>query len=269
MKKIFIPAMLLLLCSCETEIQLDYKPISPLYVIEGGVSNEGSEVIITKTTDMDNPLPENGKKVQSVILSSENGMEEALKFGSDGFYRSTSFIGKPGETYTLTVIIDNQTYLSSSTMPEYTEIVSTHMVWEETMGNDMLHLIVEVEDKGADINYYYYRLLRNGKLFKWNVVRDLDPNNNTLHLDISCMNRDKAEKNDPEDYDSILYEGDEMTIEVRAIDMKAYDYLFSAKLSSQNHSNPVYDFDQEVLGYFSAYTTTSKSFMFLYSDIEE
>lgn len=269
MKYLYCILALCLLSSCEEEIQLDYRPIDPLYVIEGHVCNDGSGVVITGTRDIDDPVLKDGIEVQSVTLSSDNGIKETLVYGKDGIYSSRSFVGKPGETYTLTVVIDGESVISSSTMPGYTEIISTRMRWEETMGNDMLHLIVEVSDKADDINYYYYRILRNGKLFKWNVVRDLDSSNSTIQFDISCMSRDKAEKNDPDDYDSILFEGDDITIEVRAIDMKTYDYLFSAKLSGQNHSNPIYNFNGEVLGYFSAYTTTSKSFVFHYSDIED
>ena len=269
MKSLHYTAALFLLCSCTEEIQLDYRPIDPLYVIEGHISNDGSEVMITRTRNIDDPVLKDGIEVQSVTLSSDNGVRETLEYGKDGIYRSRSFVGLPDEKYTLTVIIDGESFISSSTMPGYTEIVSTRLQWEEMMGNDMLHLIVDVSDKADDINYYYYRILRNGKLFKWNVMRDLDSSSNTVQFDISCMNRDKAEKNDPEDYDSILFEGDDITIEVRAIDMKAYDYLFSAKLSGQNHSNPVYDFDGEVLGYFSAYSSTSKSFVFHDSDIED
>ena len=269
MKYLYYIAALCLLCSCEEEIQLDYRSIDPLYVIEGRISNEGSEVVITETRDIDDPELKDGIEVQSVMLSSDTGIKETLVYGKDGIYRSHSFVGTPDETYTLTVVIDGECYISSSTMPRFTEIVSTCMRWKEMMGNDMLHLIVDVSDKADDINYYYYRILRNGKLFKWNVVRDLDSSNNTIQFDISCMSRDKAEKNAPDDYDSILFEGDDITIEVRAIDMKTYDYLFSAKLSGQNHSNPIYDFDGEVLGYFSAYTTASKTFIFHYSDIED
>ncbi len=269
MKYLYYIVALCLLCSCEEEIQLDYRPIEPIYVIEGHVSNEGSEVVITGTRDIEDPVLKTGIKVQSVVMSSDNGIKETLTYGEEGIYRSLSFVVIPDETYTLTVVIDGESYTSSSTMPGFTEIVSTSMRWEEMMGNDMLHLIVDVSDKADNVNYYYYRILRNGKLFKWNVVRDLDSSNNTMQFDISCMSRDKAEKNDPDDYDSILFEGDDITVEVRAIDMKAYDYLFSAKLSGQNHSNPVYDFNGEVLGYFSAYTSTSKSFVFHYSDIED
>lgn len=194
MKYLYYIIALCLLCSCEEEIQLDYRPIDPLYVIEGHVSNEGSEVVITDTRDIDDPALKTGIEVQSVVLSSDNGIKETLTYGEDGIYRSLSFVGIPDETYTLTVVIDGESYVSSSTMPGFTEIVSTSMRWEEMMGNDMLHLIVDVSDKADDINYYYYRILRNGKLFKWNVVRDLDSSNNTMQFDISCMSRDKAEK---------------------------------------------------------------------------
>ena len=35
------------------------------------------------------------------------------------------------------------------------------------------------------------------------------------------------------------------------------------------YTSRIYDFDGEVLGYFSAYSSTSKSFIFHYSDIED
>lgn len=194
MKYLYYIVALCLLCSCEEEIQLDYRPIEPIYVIEGHVSNEGSEVVITGTRDIEDPVLKTGIEVQSVVLSSDNGIKETLTYGEDGIYRSLSFVGIPDETYTLTVVIDGESYTSSSTMPGFTEIVSTSMRWEEMMGNDMLHLIVDVSDKADNVNYYYYRILRNGKLFKWNVVRDLDSSNNTMQFDISCMSRDKAEK---------------------------------------------------------------------------
>ena len=197
MKSLHYIAALFLLCSCTEEIQFDYRPIDPPYVIEGHVSNEGSEVVITGTRDIDDAVLKTGVEVQSVVLSSDNGTKEMLTYREDCTYRSLSFIGIPGQTYTLTVIIDGESFTSSSTMPGITEIVSTRMRWEEMMGNDMLHLIVDVCDKADDINYYYYRILRNGKLFKWNVMRDLDSSNHCVQFDISCMNRDKAEKNDP------------------------------------------------------------------------
>lgn len=66
----------------------------------------------------------------------------------------------------------------------------------------------------------------------------------------------------------LIFENDDITVEVRAIDLQTYDYLFSAKLSGQNSSNPINNFNTDsILGYFSAYYTTSKSFIFYYKDI--
>jgi len=88
MKYLYYIVALCLLCSCEEEIQLDYRPIEPIYVIEGHVSNEGSEVVITGTRDIEDPVLKTGIEVQSVVLSSDNGIKETLTYGEDGTYRS-------------------------------------------------------------------------------------------------------------------------------------------------------------------------------------
>lgn len=265
---LIILSHLVIFCSCQEEIELDYRVIQPLYVIDGGISNEGCDVTITTTRDMDIPDVPSGIAVQSVIISSVGGEKETLSRTEDGTYKSATFIGQPGMTYNLSVVIDGKEYMSESTMPDFVTIESTSMHWEEMMGDDMLHLIVDVRDIGSDINYYYYRILRNGRLYKWNVTRDIDSGNSTMQFDISLMSKDKAEKNDPDDYDSIIFEGDCITVEVHAVDLKSYDYLFSAKLSGQNSSNAISNFNtSEVLGYFSAYSTVKKNFDFHYAGI--
>ena len=65
MKSLHYIAALFLLCSCTEEIQLDYRPIDPLYVIEGHVSNEGSEVVITGTRDIDDQVLKTGPNTRS------------------------------------------------------------------------------------------------------------------------------------------------------------------------------------------------------------
>lgn len=269
-KTLYIIFFSLLLCSCEKEIELDYRDIEPIYVVNAGICNEGCEVSITKTRDIDNPIISDGIEVQSVVISDTSGEKYVLTYSSDGKYHSDKLIGISGMTYTLSLMIDDVTVESTSTMPDAVEIKNISMHWEEMMGNDMLHLVINVEDKAPDINYYYYRVLRNGKLFKWNVVKELDSNASSTEFDISLMSRDKAEKNDPDDYDSIIFEDDDITVEVRAIDLQTYDYLFSAKLSGQNSSNPINNFNTDsILGYFAAYYTTSCTFKFYYKDVAE
>ncbi len=272
MKNITLYLILLpmLLCSCEKEIELEYRDIEPIYVVNAGICNDGCEVSITKTRDIDDPIISGGIEVRSVVISDMSGEKYTLAYSSDGKYHSDKLVGISGMTYTLSLIIDDMSVESTSTMPDAVEIEDISMHWEEMMGNDMLHLVVNVKDDAPDINYYYYRVSRNGKLFKWNVVKVLDSDSRSTEFDISLMSRDKAEKNDPDDYDSIIFEDDEMTIEVRAIDLRTYDYLFSAKLSGQNSSNPINNFNVDcVLGYFSAYYKASKTFKFYYKDVAE
>lgn len=265
----YIP-ILLLFSACEKEIEIDYRDIEPLYVVNGSISNEGCEVTITKTRNIDNPEISTGVQVEYVSISDNAGSSVPLSYSYDGNYYAEGLTGESGTTYTLNVMIDGVFIESSSTMPGEVKIDEMSMHWEDLMGNDMLHLVVDVKDVRADINYYYYRVLRNGKLYKWNVIKDMDSDSRGYEFDINLMSRNKAEKNDPDDYDSVIFEGDEITVEVRAIDLRTYDYLFSAKLSGQNSSNPINNYNiEDILGYFSAYYTVSESFVFNYKDVKE
>lgn len=48
---ILLSAMFLL--SCEKDIDLDYHQVDPLYVVEASISNEGTNVRISRTNNMD------------------------------------------------------------------------------------------------------------------------------------------------------------------------------------------------------------------------
>ena len=72
-KTLYIIFFSLLLCSCEKEIELDYRDIEPIYVVNAGICNEGCEVSITKTRDIDNPIISDGIEVRSVVISDISG----------------------------------------------------------------------------------------------------------------------------------------------------------------------------------------------------
>ena len=257
----WILLVLPLLAACDKEIEIDYNSVDKLYVIEGRVTNEGSEVFITQTRDMDNGVKGTGIAGASVTVTSE-GLSETLVFDeADRVYRS-DLIGEPGKTYTLTVEIDGQQFVSSSTMQEQVTIEPLEFQWLKIMGTRVLMCSMYWDDIAGEDNYYSLRIYQNGENYRWSLWDDKGSDGEQLSTDTYCM----AEE-DEDDEDDIIYEGDKMTFEVRVVDRRTYDYLYSWALAEDTSTNPLPNFTGGALGYFSAYAVTRHETIFSFDDI--
>ena len=57
--------------------------------------------------------------------------------------------------------------------------------------------------------------------------------------------------------------------EVRAIDQKSYDYLYSMQIMDNTGTNPIPNFTGGCLGYFSAYSHITYDCVYYDADVEE
>ncbi|MCD8186011.1 MAG: hypothetical protein LUD68_06035 [Rikenellaceae bacterium] len=93
------------------------------------------------------------------------------------------------------------------------------------------------------------------------MLSDKSNDGQLLSADTYCMAED-ASWNDEE----IIRNGDKLRYEVRSIDRKTYDYLYSVAVGEDTSSNPLADFSGGCLGYFSAYSVSilESTFSFRY-----
>lgn len=259
-----------LLAGCKREIDFDYHSVDKLYVIEGYLTNNLAAVSILQTRDVTDSVLGKTVKGAVVTLSSSSGQSEVLTYRNDGFYRSTlGTRGVPGTTYTLKVQIDDNQYISSSTMQNKPTIASATFKWVKMLSDKMLFYQVNVQDIPGEVNYYCYRVYRNNKVYRWNVFKDISNPGGTIPLNIACMSKQQADDNKEEDKDDILYEGDEIYLELQSIDRRAYDYLYSLRVSERTAANPIDNFSGGCLGYFSAYYSVWEDTIFKYTEIED
>ena len=124
----------------------------------------------------------------------------------------------------------------------------------------------EGKDKVQDIlnqdNWYFTHLYRNGIGYRWAVKRDDQKPNGELQQLFSI-----ARENDDDDKD-MLHEGDRLHLELRAIDQRAYDYLYSMQIMGNTGTNPLPNFSGGCLGYFSAYSEVTMDFTYHEADVE-
>lgn len=271
MKKIIYivcAATSLFIVSCKDNIDFEYKSINPQYVIEGYVSNNGAEICVKTTQDMADTSEQSNIENANVIISGDDGSMQTLYHSGNGIYRSNNiFTGKTGITYTLNVTANGKNFKSTSQMQDKATIEKLFFDWQKILNEEVLCLNVKFNDIPKIQNYYWMRIYRNNKIYKWNVMKDLGYENSVIEKSITCISKTKLEEDNPDDHEKMLYEGDTIRFELCSIDKRTYDYLYSLRLSSSNRTNPNRNFTGDCLGFFAAYNISSKDIIFSRNNI--
>jgi hypothetical protein len=242
--------LLSLLTACEEVISIDYNTSSSQIVIEGEVYDEAGPYTIqlSKSVAMDASSIYPAVTGATVTISDNAGNTEVLAETSSGIYQTSTLLGTPGRTYTLTVVTDGQTYTAVSTMPEAVEIDS---LYASKMDNTQMYQVnVDLTDRANTTDFYRLVDIVNGK-----------PLGNDL-VATDALSKGKVINGtlmyDEED----LKAGDTFTIWLETIDKGVYTYFNTASLSSQSSAspaNPISNISNKALGYFNACSVRKKS----------
>ena len=115
-KLLIIFTLLLLLVSCEKEIDINYHEIDTMVVIEGRVTNEGTEVSVRRSRSVTDSVRSLSLPGASITVF-DNETAHLLAYDpSDGCYRS-DMKGIPGHNYRMAVDFEGKHYEAVSTMP--------------------------------------------------------------------------------------------------------------------------------------------------------
>ncbi len=258
---IFFPALAaLLFASCSKELDLGYRSVDKVTVIEGFITNEGVSVVVTTTRDMSDTTHYPCVNDAVVTLSDSEGWSEELIYSAaDSAYVSPSgATGVPGLTYTLSVTREGKTFTSQSLMHEAVEITDAKFCYYEVLFLKQLLFCANIQDIADDDNFYHYIFYHNGKAYTESVMSDKKDPGGPLKLNIMCVDEESTMSDWDMDIvdERFVNEGDAFTLEVRSTDETAYNYLYSLGISGMASSNPIANFKGGALGYFSAYSVT-------------
>ena len=237
---------ILLIASCEKDIDIDYHDADMKYVVEGAVSNSGTKVCVSRTKPMDDNTTDSDISNATVVVTADDGTNETIPYTSNGLYISR-LKGVPGVTYRLDVSIDGQHFTSTS---------------KEMFSNNYIFGDIRLQDIPNEVNYYFVHIYRNGLGYRWAAIKD-ESNPNKELQQLFGFFREGADDKD------VLRDGDRLKILVRAIDKGAYDYLSSMESMDQTGTNPIDNFTGGCLGYFSAHSEEFHEMNFYYSLIED
>lgn len=242
--RFLIFALLPITISCEDIIHLDLNSSDPRYVIEAEINNLSSaqQINITQTVDFDNREPNFGIVDASVSVSDSKGRVFPFSHTQGGQYIQNDFLPEAEESYYLRVLIGEDEFTASSTMPKAVPIDSIGFVEENIFGEDYYFVVLKFQDPPETSNYYLYSLSVNNQPFKFTLATS-DKFNNGLSVEHRMA-----------DNDNNLSLGDTVAVIRSSVDYSVYKYWSeyqSTNPGSAAPANPTSNISNNALGYFS------------------
>lgn len=251
--------MLLAFTSCEEVMDVELKDFKEVIVIEAVMVNGTSPfmVKISKTTPyFDVP---SGNPVSGAVVSvkTDEGNVKLFSESKPGLYELHKTHAHPGYWYIMEVEYEGVKYTARSFMHETVQISDLGFTYFDGFGIfDSGYKVNTFIRDPADIeNYYRLKYFVNGKahtgLGSFSLYTDQLFDGKSIGLGQRSVAFKKT---------------DTITIELQTIDKAAYDYFSTLErisgldvLQSVSPSNPNSNFNNGALGYFSAYSSDSKT----------
>jgi len=242
-----------LFTGCEKVIDVELNDEGPVIVIEGNLSYSTSDinVKITKTGSyFSTDLPD-AVDGAAVFLEEESGIKHRVEEEGEGQYRLQRILLKPCTTYRLVVEAEGMNYSASSTLhpPVRIDSLGYEYISETRFFDGGYRLLLYFTDPMGKDNYYRIKIYRNGELM--NGLEDLivfrDDELDGRHIQVRLRRQTFAA-------------GDTARIDLLTLDRAAWLYYSTLREmadlnpGSPAPANPVSNFDNGALGYFSAWS---------------
>jgi hypothetical protein len=241
--------------SCQKDIDLDLNSANPSIVIESNYAAEDStvRVRITKTVNYFGseavPTVDNA----TVTITDQNGVSQSVPFLASGDYILSNYAPQFNTTYSLNVVAEGISYTAISKMASPVIMDPIEFDWfEGGFGFDEgFVMVINFLDPADTVNFYAARFTVNGTVF--------DRLNEGFTQDDALTDGNYQSRplfGGPQ-VDSM----DVVGLELLSIDEAIYNYLNEAASivggsTSAAPGNPTSNWDNDALGYFSAYSSS-------------
>lgn len=245
--------------ACEKVIEIDLSGSKEAIVIEATITNTKTPFIVkvSKTlpyfgTKTSNPV--SGAKVSVRI---EKGKARYFAEKSPGVYELANILAVAGFWYIVDVEYEGVTYSARSFMNEVVPIIEVGFSYFDGLGflDNGYKVNTYIKDPANTKNFYRLKYFVNGEATDNRGEITLYSDQLFDGKDIGLAQRSV-----------VFQETDNLTIELQSIDEAAYDYFLTLENISGNEmqqsaspANPISNFNNGALGYFSAYTFDRKT----------
>jgi Domain of unknown function (DUF4249) len=264
---IFLLVLLSLFTACEEVIDVELDDADPQIVIEAKVSDnsENNIALITLSTDFYEPSEYEKISEAEVIVTEVGGESFIFSEISSGKYSNKNLIASVGSEYLIAINFNDIIYSAKSSLRQQLTIDSLQVTEEEGRFSDNLRYEINCyfQDNPEYEDFARFKVYVNGE--KRDGVFTYDDrlsDGNSIEF-----SRFRIDQDDDEDK---LKPGDLITIELLTIDEATYEYFNTLSdviggsggggmMSGSTPANPTTNWDNDALGYFSAYSIDTKS----------
>lgn len=248
--------------SCEKIVDLNLKDVEPHIVIEGVLTNNAKECYVYISTTQ--PISELGRFVgvsqAKVTISDSKGKTDTIPEIEKGIYYHNTLKALPGETYSLRVVTNGNTYTAASTM-NATFIELDSITVELNPIYNSYTTSAYFTDPATEQNQYLFMIYKNNKKYNSFYVQDDEFFNGKDVKQNLPIFSDEEEDN--------IQQGDTVKVRMQTIDENVFKYFYSLNAgalggtggpgSFGSPANPASNISGGALGYFSVHTNQAKS----------
>jgi len=245
--------------SCSKVIDIDVRQADVKYVIEGMITNEPGNCLVQIGRSKNFNERNDFEKISGAAVHVfDNDEVFELQETEPGRYENALLNGVPGHNYRLEVVVDGQTFNSSSTMPQLVTMDSLY-VSRGPFGQFKFATIIYSDPAGANNGYRFVQYVNGVKepTVFWENDEFTDGQSVTLQLDASA-----DEKDDPRN----IKTGDEVLVVMQTVDEPVFEFWYSLRAGGGDGdgfaaapSNPLTNIVGGALGYFSAHTVDRRT----------
>lgn len=261
--RLFLLTALSVITSCTKELDFKYHDIPPLTVIEGELTPDGPRISLTLSTPMDEAITD--EKITDASVTLENltsGISAALRPDEEGYFTG-DMQATVGDEYCLKVERNGVLNEAVATMYGPSEILGLEFNWISMPYDKVAVLQAKFrDDPGVRGECFWVKVYRNGKIYLWDEVDDRYACDGVMTYTRMTTRKDI----DEEDEESLILDGDVITVSVSRISKEMHDYLEALQNDS---SGPAMFSGKRCLGYFMATSPVEASIVFRPDEIPE
>jgi len=272
---LYIILLSLIAGACTERIDLILDETYTRLVVDGGISNDTAscQISLTKTADYfyNEPTPRVVNATVSVTDGTINFPLHETEPGKSGLYETDStFSGRIGDTYTLTIELDQPidnrtTYTSTCRMTNVARLDTIQVTFQPDWGEKgFWEIKLFAQEPGDQVNYYMFHYYRNDTLMTdsiWKVYISDDKYFNGNYINgitaVYINNENPWETFKP---------GDKVTLQMSGITKEYYDFIYQVQLSGFNipfftgpPANVQGNISNGGIGFFTAYSNSWRS----------
>ena len=264
---IYISLGIISLSSCTKIIDVELNEGLQRIVIEGRITDQDEpvSVYITRTTDYFNPLDPENVTGATVSIKAESGVFVTLTELGEGHYETSMIKGENGKRYYLRVEDGEEVYEASSYLPK--KVFMDSLVYAPSFfvnpQDTLLGFLLTCwfTDPAEQTNYYNFALKRTPEpIVDEEEERRGPPSSGNSAILLNDINFNGRLSSFNLNRLGLYYINDTIDVQMISIDQPIYEYYDQLAaitgggimFSSSAPANPMNNFSNGALGYFSA-----------------